>query len=97
MKKQIYQWLTSILVLTSTTYGYAERSVSNKSNEAFATLGDVQEYLNKRGFIEARKRDGILRLAGDVRARWLFAREDIVNPPDNILYSFASESLPQRV
>lgn len=81
MKKQIYQWLTSILVLTSTTYGYAERSVSNKSNEAFATLGDVQEYLNKRGFIEARKRDGVLRLAGDVRARWLFAREDIVNPP----------------
>nr|WP_201456506.1 hypothetical protein [Chlamydia sp. 17-3921] len=79
--KQIYQWLVCTVFLVQAIYSYAEHSTLNDQgkNNSFTTLNDVKEYLDKRGFIETRKRDGVLKFAGDVRAKWVFSREDLSN------------------
>nr|WP_238318207.1 hypothetical protein [Chlamydia ibidis] len=65
--------------MTSVSQGYADPS-SGKHQE-FTNLDEVKAYLDSRGFVETRKRSGVLKLAGDVRARWIYAREDFETPP----------------
>ncbi len=75
MKKYIYQGLASIFCLTSMCVGYGEEGLSNQS---FSTsLDEVKEYLDSRGFVETRKKSGTLKIAGDIRARWLYANESV--------------------
>nr|CRI42851.1 Uncharacterized protein BN1224_DC9_BW_00360 [Chlamydia pneumoniae] len=89
MKKQVYQWLASVVLLALTISGYAELPLSEQKvkSHTYTTLDEVKDYLSKRGFVETRKQDGVLRIAGDVRARWLYFREDIKNPSDKDKYN----------
>lgn len=82
MKKYISQWLVCMTLFSVSAQGYANVS-TNKSGEGspqFVSLDDVKTYVDNRGFVKTRKRDGILKLAGDVRARWIHHNEDIKNP-----------------
>ncbi|WP_375793752.1 hypothetical protein O1W69_01465 [Chlamydia sp. 12-01] len=84
MKKYIYQWLVCMTLTTVVSQGFADTpSGMQRKNDSqtFMNLDDVKAYLDTRGFVETRKRGGVLRLAGDVRVKWIHAREDIKTPP----------------
>ncbi|BAE81764.1 hypothetical protein [Chlamydia felis Fe/C-56] len=84
MKKYIYRWLVGITLTTTMSQGFASTpsgSQRTHDSQTFINLDDLKAYLNTRGFVETRKRGGVLRLAGDVRAKWIHAREDIKTPP----------------
>ncbi|AHK63662.1 hypothetical protein [Chlamydia avium] len=83
MKKYICLWLMCIVSGSAVSTSYAEIPTKEQAAEhspAFTSLDEVKSYLDTRGFVETRKRGGILRLAGDVRAKWIYAKEDIKNP-----------------
>ncbi|ANH78534.1 hypothetical protein Cs308_0363 [Candidatus Chlamydia sanziniae] len=71
---------------TTSSYGELLDVEQTAKQSSFTTLGEVKEYLSKRGFVETRKRDGVLKLAGDVRARWIYSREDIRDPTAETKY-----------
>ncbi|WP_348663499.1 hypothetical protein [Chlamydia vaughanii] len=83
MKKYIYQWLACISLTATMSQVYADVPVKKQgttNSQAYVSLDEVKTYLDSRGFVETRKRGGVLRLAGDVRAKWIHSREDIKNP-----------------
>ena len=82
MKKYICPWLMCMFASAVST-SYAETLMKEQEtvhSPVFTSLDEVKAYLDTRGFVETRKRGGVLRLAGDVRAKWIYAKEDIKNP-----------------
>lgn len=79
MKKNICRWLACACSIALVSPGLAE--VSN--NQSLANLDELKEYLDSRGFIETRRKGGALKLAGDVRARWINVQLDLKHP-DNL-------------
>lgn len=79
MKKFITQCLVGLgFIAMATTEGLAQPPMQTGMGgfDSFASLDEVQAYLQSRGFVESRKRTGALQLSGDVRSRWIFQRED---------------------
>lgn len=83
MKKYIYPWFICIVcasIVSSVGHAAIPSEKETGPTLAFTSLDEVKAYLDTRGFVETRKRGGVLRLAGDVRAKWIYAKEDIKNP-----------------
>ena len=76
MKKYFYKGFVGALLLACGVTGEASTLVNSMDSRLWS-IEDLDAYLNSRGFVETRKRDGVLRLAGDVRARWIYAKEDL--------------------
>ncbi|WP_213358189.1 hypothetical protein [Chlamydiifrater phoenicopteri] len=73
---------SSFSALASDQFTTASRKTKDS---AAVSWSDVQEYMTKRGYVETRGRGGVLRLAGDVRARWIYAREDLKKEEDTFV------------
>ncbi|MBQ8498882.1 hypothetical protein [Chlamydia sp.] len=76
MKKYFYQRIVGALLLGCGATNVASAQVHSDDSRLWS-VSDLDSYLSSKGFVETRKRDGILRLAGDVRARWIYAKEDL--------------------
>ncbi|WP_348660458.1 hypothetical protein [Chlamydiifrater volucris] len=72
---------------------FAATTKRTKDNLA-VSWSDIQEYVTKRGYVETRGRGGVLRLAGDVRARWIYAKEDIKDSKDKGTFADTKKLLP---
>nr|AAD08716.1 lorf2; possible membrane-bound protein [Chlamydia trachomatis] len=76
MKKYFYKGFVGALLLACGSTNLAFAQASSMDSQLWS-VEDLDSYLSSKGFVETRKRDGVLRLAGDVRARWIYAKEDL--------------------